>query len=244
MSCRKIPPRGLLLLVALGTLTATPMVASAELARADAPEGFVTLFKGKDLTDWRGLAANPIQRADMSAQVLATAQTAANERMRAHWHVIEGVLECDGMGEPGDNLCTSREYGNFEMYVDWRILPGGDSGIYVRGTPQIQIWDPTDEAAWENGSDKGSGAIWNNQHHDRFPLMKADHQVGEWNTFYIKMIGERVTVKLNGQLVVDDAIMENYWAPDTPIPTKGSIELQSHGNKAWFRNIFVRDLPE
>lgn len=207
---------------------------------AGPPDGFAPLFNGKDLTGWKGLAADPKQREEMSEEELATAQKEADERARAHWHVSEGVLEEDGKG---GNLCTTKDYSDFEMLVDWKIQPQGDSGIYLRGTPQVQIWDTTYEPLWKYGADKGSGALWNNEHHSRFPLVNADNPIGEWNTLYIKMVGERVTVKLNGRLVVDNVTMENYCDPSKPIAAKGAIELQSHGNKLWFRNLYIRELP-
>jgi hypothetical protein len=219
---------------------ASPAVAKPASATAAAPPtGFVSLFNGEDLTGWKGLVADPIKRAQMSAEDLAAAQRAADERMHAHWLVKDGVLEFDGHG---DNLCTAKDYGDFELYADWKITPAADSGIYLRGTPQVQIWDTANEAAWKHGADQGSGGLWNNKQHARFPLVKADRPVGEWNTMYVKMVGDRVTVKLNGELVVDNVVMENYWAPGQPIAATGSIELQNHGNKLWFRNLFVREL--
>ena len=206
---------------------------------AEVPEGFVPLFNGKNLNGWKGVVANPRKRAEMSPEELAEAQKKADERMRAHWQVVDGVLEFDGKG---DSLCTATDYGDFEMYVDWKILEGGDSGIYLRGSPQVQIWDTEFEKYHRSGADKGSGGLWNNQKNPRFPLVKADKPVGEWNTFYIKMVGERVTVKLNGKLVVDNIVMENLWERDGPIYARGQIELQNHGNKLWFRNIYIREL--
>jgi 3-keto-disaccharide hydrolase len=217
----------------------TTMAANA--FAAEPPAGFVSLFNGKDLSGWQGLAADPNRRAKMLPDALAQAQKAADQRMRAHWTAKDGVLEFDGQG---DNLCTAKSYGDFELYVDWKITPAADSGIYLRGTPQVQIWDPTNEAAWQHGADKGSGGLWNNKNHERFPLVKADRPVGQWNTMYIKMIGDRVTVKLNDQLVVDNVVMENYWAPGIPLPATGSIELQNHGNNLWFRNIYIREIAE
>lgn len=211
-----------------------------DLSRAEAPAGFEPLFNGEDLTGWQGLAAEPAERAKMTDAEIEAAQAAADERMWEHWHVVAGAIECDGHG---DNLCTEKAYGDFELVVDWKIQPRGDSGIYLRGTPQVQIWDTTYEPYWKHGAEKGSGALWNNQHHARFPLVNADNPLGEWNTFYIKMVGDRVTVKLNGQLVVDDVVMENYWDPDAPIAAKGPIELQSHDNKLWFKNLYIRELP-
>ena len=161
------------------------------------PEGFTAIFDGQTLTGWKGLVENPIKRAAMSPRELAEAQKEADQRMRAHWRVADGVLEFDGKG---DNLCTDKDYGDFELYVDWKILEGGDSGIYLRGSPQIQIWDTKFEKYFRHGAEKGSGALWNNKIHPRFPLVNADLPVGQWNTFYIKMVGDRVTVKLNGNI--------------------------------------------
>ena len=203
------------------------------------PEGFTALFDGKTLAGWKGLVENPVRRAGMLSAELVEAQKKADERMRAHWKVVGGVLEFDGKG---DSLCTARDYGDFELYVDWKILEDGDSGIYLRGSPQLQIWDTESEKYRRYGNDKGSGALWNNKVHPRFPLVKADLPVGQWNTFYIKMVGDRVTVKLNGKLVTDQVVMENYWDRSRQIDPRGQIELQSHGNRLWFRNIYVREL--
>ena len=208
-------------------------------ADADVPEGFVPLFNGKDLSGWKGLVGNPLIRAKMLPTEIAAAQRIADERMRAHWKAVGGVLEFDGKG---DSLCTAKDYGNFELFVDWKILPAGDSGIYLRGSPQVQIWDTEHESLGKYGAPKGSGSLWNNKYHSRFPLMKADNPVGQWNTFHIKIRDDRVTVILNGKLVVDNVVMENIWDPERPLPKTGQIELQSHGNKLWFRNLFIREL--
>ncbi|MEX0585038.1 MAG: DUF1080 domain-containing protein [Pirellulales bacterium] len=223
----------LVLLAALAMISSV----SAEDKRADntPPEGFVALFNGKDLTGWKGLAGeggSPVSRAKMSPDQLAEAQKKADERMRAHWKVADGALVFDGKG---DSLCTAKDYGDFELYVDWKILPHGDSGVYVRGAPQIQIWDPADRP-------EGSGGLFNNQKHPAKPSKRADRPIGEWNTFYIKMVGEKVTVKLNDELVVDNVVMENLWERDKPIYAKGQIELQNHGNTLWFKNVYLREI--
>lgn len=215
--------------------------AGANALAAEPPAGFVPLFNGKDLEGWKGLVADPVKRAKMSAEELAAAQEKADARMRDHWQVVDGVLEFDGQG---DSLCTARDYGDFELYVDWKITPAADSGIYLRGNPQVQIWDPTNEAQWKHGADKGSGGLWNNKEHEHHPLVKADRPAGEWNTMFIRMVGDRVTVRLNDQLAVDEVPLENYWEPGEPLPATGSIELQNHGNQLWFRNIYVRELGE
>lgn len=195
------------------------------------PEGFTALFNGRDLAGWKGLVANPPARAKMDPESLAKAQAAADLEMRKHWTVDNGILLFDGKGK---NLCTERDYSDFELLVDWKIHPGGDSGLYLRGSPQVQIWD----------HDLGSGGLYNNRKNRSKPLKKADNPPGRWNRFRIIMKGEIVTVFLNGQLVVDRVPLENYWERDKPIYRRGAIELQNHGGLLYFRNIFVREIEK
>ena len=199
-----------------------------------APEGFVALFNGEDLDGWKGLVQDPPARAKMSPEELAAAQEKADQRMREHWKVVDGALEFDGKG---DSLCTSKDYADFEMLVDWKILEKGDSGIYLRGSPQVQIWDPAN-------FNQGSGGLYNNQKNPSGVLVKADNPIGEWNTFRILMIGDKVTVYLNNQLVVNNVTMENYWERNKPIYPTGQIELQNHGNNLWFKNIYIREIKK
>jgi HEAT repeat protein len=195
--------------------------------------GFVPLFDGRSLSGWKGLVADPPARAKMAPADLAKAQAEADERMRAHWSIADGALVFDGKGE---SLCAASDYGDFELLVDWKIEKAGDSGLYLRGSPQVQIWDPAANPA-------GSGGLYNNQKGKSQPLEKADRPVSEWNSFRVIMIGERVTVYLNDRLVVDNVVLENYWERDKPIYPTGQIELQAHGNPLYFRNIFVREIP-
>ncbi len=208
---------------------------SAVAADNTPPEGFKALFNGKDLSGWKGLVADPPKRAKMSAETLAEEQKKADEVMREHWKVVDGVLIFDGKGQ---NLCTSKDYGDFEMFVDWKIGPGYDSGIYLRGSPQVQIWDPK----FNESTAVGSGGLYNNQKNPSKPTKVADKPLGEWNTFRIRMVGDKVTVWLNGELVVDNVTMENYWERDKPIYPKEAIELQNHGNTLFFKNIYVKEL--
>ncbi len=204
----------------------------AQASKNDPPEGFVALFNGMDLKGWKGLVADPPARAKMTTEELARAQASADSAMRLHWSVANGMLVFDGKGA---NLCTAADYEDFELLVDWKIEKNGDSGIYLRGSPQVQIWDPVQ---WP----EGSGGLYNNQKGSSKPLRKADNPVGEWNTFRIRMIGDRVTVYLNNVLVVDSVAMENYWEREKPIYPTGAIELQSHSSPLYFRNIFVREI--
>src|SRR5262245_56314027 len=169
----------------------------------------------------------------MKPEDLAAAQKAADEKAQAHWAVKDGVLTYDGKG---DSLCAAKDYANFELYVDWKIGPEGDSGIYLRGSPQVQIWDP-------KLFNLGSGGLYNNQENPSKPTATADKPIGEWNTFHIKMVGEKVWVTLNGVLVVDNVTLENYWERSKPIYSTGQIELQNHNNPLYFKNIYIKELP-
>jgi hypothetical protein len=202
-------------------------------------EGLVPLFNGIDLTGWQGLVGNPISRSKMKPNALADARKKADQEAAASWLVENGILLFAGQG---DNLCTVKDYADFEMTVDWKLFPGKepDAGIYLRGTPQVQIWDTSRVNV---GAQVGSGGLYNNQKNVSKPLLVADNAVGEWNTFHITMIGEKVTVFLNGKLVVNNVPLENYWDRNQPIFPTGAIELQAHGSRVAYRDIFIREIP-
>jgi len=197
-----------------------------------AREGFRPLFNGQDLSGWKGLVSDPPSRSRMSPQELEKAQAEANADMLSHWKAVDGILAFDGAGH---SLCTTKDYGDFEMFVDWKIEPKGDSGIYLRGSPQVQIWDPAERP-------EGSGGLYNNEKSPNKPLKPADNPIGEWNSFFIRMAGERVAVYLNSILVVDDVVMENYWERDQPIYPSGQVELQAHSTPLYFREIYLREI--
>ncbi len=198
--------------------------------------GWESLFNGKDLTGWKGLVGNPISRAKMKPEELLKAESEANMKMQNDWVVENGLLVFTGHG---DNLCTQEKYGDFEMLIDWKITANGDAGIYLRGTPQVQIWDT---ARRDAGAQVGSGGLYNNQKNQNKPLAVADHKIGEWNNFHIIMKGDKVTVFLNGVKVTDEVVLENYWDRTLPIFVKEQIELQAHGTYVAYRNIYIRPI--
>lgn len=204
-------------------------------------EGYVSHFNGRDLSGWKGLVDNPIARSRMTPAQLAEKQVEADQRMRDDWKVEDGLLAYVGTGF--DNICTQEQYGDFEMLVDWCLDPNGkepDAGIYLRGTPQVQIWDIRRTNV---GAQVGSGGLYNNQKNRAIPLCVADNPLGEWNSFYIRMQGDRVTVRLNGVLVVDRVPLENYWDRQLPLFPVEQIELQAHGSKVYYRDIYIKRLP-
>ena len=216
----------------------TPKINKAEMLQK---EGFELLFNGKDLKGWKGLVADPIKRSKMDAKTFAEAQKKADTEMRQSWKVVNGELQFTGHG---NNITTIKNYGDFEMLVDWKIIDDGkqegDAGIYLRGTPQVQIWD---NARVKVGAQVGSGGLYNNIVNESKPLKVADKKLGEWNSFRIIMKGDRVTVYLNGELVTDNVILENFWDRNLPIFPEEQIELQAHGSPVSYRNIYIKELP-
>ncbi|MEY4646233.1 MAG: hypothetical protein RIQ98_69, partial [Bacteroidota bacterium] len=207
-----------------------------QVMKSNPGRGFYTMYNGIDLRGWKGLVDNPVKRRKMSADTLAMKQIKADSIMHKGWIAQGEELHFTGHG---DNLCSAKDYQDFEMYIDWKIEKEGDAGIYLRGSPQVQIWDI---ALTRVGAQVGSGGLYNNQINPKNPIKVADNPVGEWNTFRITMRGERVSVYLNGEQVVDNVILENYWDRKLPIFIKDAIELQAHGNHIVYRNIYVKEL--
>ncbi|MFM7149135.1 MAG: DUF1080 domain-containing protein, partial [Gemmataceae bacterium] len=139
------------------------------------PPGFMALFNGKDLSNWQGVITMP-ERQKLAGDPVAMEKKikAQNERVFSHWKIEDdGVLYYDGKG---DSLQTIKDFKNFELLIDWKIEEKGDSGIYLRGQPQVQIWD-SDTTPGARGADKGSGSggLWNNpEPFGKRPLKKAD----------------------------------------------------------------------
>jgi len=224
-------------LIAALLLSAAAHDARSAQDRAEAPpSGSLAGWHGQPNIDPRKLAAMP--EAERARQVEARTEDA-----RKHWSVQDGDLVNDGHGA---YLSTDKDYGDVELLIDYKTVAKADSGVYLRGTPQVQIWDSTREGGnLPMGGAKGSGGLWNNSAGapGKDPLVLADKPFGEWNKLKILQVGSRTTVHLNGKLVVDHAIMENYWDRSLPIVARGPIQLQTHGGEIRWQNIFLREIP-
>jgi len=209
------------------------------------PDGFTALFDGKTLDGWWGWGTKHYKHyLDLSPEKLAELQEQSRQDIRKHWRVEDGQLVNDGKGL---YLTTNKFYGDFELLLEYTTVPRADSGIYLRGVPQVQIWDYTEKGGkWKLGADKGSGGLWNNPSDwpGKDPLVLADKPFGEWNRFRIIMVGEVVTIYLNDQLVVDRAKLHNFFDKGQPLPEKGPIQLQTHGGEIRWRNVFIREIGE
>ena len=135
-------------------------------------------------------------------------------------------------GEPAPQKVALPTLGDIKK----RFPKPGDSGVYLRGKSksQVNIWC----------REMGSGEVWgyrtdNSQPEEVrkgcTPIKKADKPIGQWNTFVITMRGERLTVKLNGELVIHAARLPG-------VPPEGEIALQRHGNPIDFKNIYIKEI--
>lgn len=203
-------------------------------------EGYISLLQN-GLDGWKGQISEDPRRVPeiiegMSEEEIQQLELEVNEETFNHWYMQDGMLLYDGTRDIG-NIETISEYADFEFVLDWKIGPKGDSGIFPRNMPQVQIWDPHHQGV-------GSGGLYNNDPVIE-PLVMADKPVGEWNRMVIKMISDTIWVSLNGEMVVDGAIQDNLWANyEQPAPPEGQIVLQSHGTPLWFRNLYIKKLNE
>lgn len=227
------------------TLTLLLLTSQATISAAEPtpPTGFRAIFNGKDLTGWYGL--NPHLVGKLEGEQKEANLKKQREEFPSHWRVENSELVNDGTGP---YATTDQEFGDIELLIEYKTVPKADSGIYLRGSPQVQIWDinqPSEARRPDRNPNLGSGGLFNNTPRSpgRDPLVVADKPFGEWNSFRIKQVGSRTWVWLNDKLVVDGAVMENYWDRKQPLPPKGPIMLQTHGGEIRWRNIFVREIP-
>ena len=166
------------------------------------------MINGRDLTGWQEV-----------------------EKAAEHWKIENGELINDGKGT---DLTTAKSYRNFELRLEWKIPLKGDSGIYLPGGQQVQIW----------AKDSGSGGFVFNHKYSVSPAVVADRPLGEWNAFHIKLLKGRVTVTLNGKVVMQDVPVEKGFDPPMLGPVEGPLRLQKspHNVMTTFRAIFIREL--
>jgi len=221
-------------------------------AEPQPPSHFSALFNGKNLDGWRGGSTFDHRLLlEMPEEERSSKIAKWTEDLGSHWTVEGDDLVNDGKGS---YLTTLKDYGDFELTLEYKTVPKADSGVYLRGVPQVQIWDSTEPDGGKLGREKGSGGLWNNPPGapGKDPLVLADKPFGEWNQLRVVMVGARVSVWLNGKMTVDHAILENYYdrnskdpalkANPRPIPRLGPIQLQTHGGEIRWRNVFLREI--
>jgi hypothetical protein len=226
----------------IALFVALSAIAPADAAEPEPPQGFRAIFNGEDLSGWYGL--NPHRAANLTGQPREDNLQQQRTEFKEHWYIENGELVNDGHGP---YATSDEEFGDIEFLLEYKTVAKADSGIYLRGTPQVQIWDSNQVFDPKNPTRKphlGSGGLFNNTEGapGRHPLELADKPFGEWSQFRIRQIGARTWVWLNTKLVVDGAIMENYWDRKQLLPARGPIMLQTHGGEIRWRNLFVREI--
>ncbi|MFK7770114.1 MAG: DUF1080 domain-containing protein [Mariniblastus sp.] len=227
------------------TMLAVAIVFVGNVSAQEPPKGFEAIFNGKDLSGWYAMQTDsPRNFNALAPDIQKQKIESAREATSKFWRVENGEIVNDGKGP---YLTTDKHYRDFELMIEYKTVAGADSGIYLKSTPQVQIWDSTDESKFGIGADKGSGGLWNNGKGSpgKDPLVKADKPFGEWNKFRILQVGSRTSIWLNDQMVVDHAVMENrHWGRESKLPliVSGPIQLQTHGGEIRWKNIYMREI--
>jgi len=238
-----ILPKSAAIVVVIAFMAAAVLASAAPAqqpvaAAQPCPPGFQSIMPDEQLRGWQGAFANPTTVHRIGRLRMNRLQRLADADMLVHWDVQNGILRHDGRGK---NIATVCEFRNFELLLEYQLTPGADTGVFLRGAPQVQIWDAT---AGRAGEGIGSGGLHHNRRHPSKPTALADRPPGEWNELLIRMQDDAVTVVLNGVTVTDRVPLENHWAPGERLPASGPIELQGGGGAVSFRNICLRGLPD
>jgi hypothetical protein len=210
-------------------------------------EGFRSLYNGVDLRGWKEIAGNighwtadswilkydGKSTAPTEDKHLATEEEFVDFTLIVDWRLpAEPVKEAVPVVMPDGSVLKDADGEN----ITAEVMDAGDSGIYLRGSEkaQVNIWN------WPVGSGEFYGYRTDQSMSAEIrkgvtPFLNADNPVGSWNRFEITMIGERVTIVLNGKTVIRDAHLPG-------IPAKGPIKLQHHGDGVEFANIFIKEL--
>lgn len=176
---------------------------------------------------WSVVALNPIEKASMKAKKIKKAEAAAAQTAAQVWKATE-----TGMAYAGGAAATmgsGKNYENFELMFEWK--GEGKAGLGVRSIPQIDL-----------GGDK-SGALSGNVEGKNAPAKVADNAAGEWNTVYVKVLNDRVTVNVNGVETASNVILENVYDRNVPAFVEGQLMLIGEGAPIEFREMYMRELP-
>ena len=189
---------------------------SLTLAVSAADSGFRPLFNGKDITGWK----------------------LRNPKGHNSWSVKDGVLaNTVAKGEHGTDLVTEDKFWNFTVRYEYRVAERANSGFYLRGRHEIQIMD---DFARGKPARNGNGAIYNFKAPDEF----ASKPVGEWNTVEATMIGNKITVTMNGKKIHDNVACDKATGSeiDNKVTESGPLFLQGDHTSVEFRKIEIKEL--
>jgi len=209
-----------------------------KLTKAEKKAGWELLFNGENLKGWKTFQGGEVQG----------------------WKVIDGILNNSGIGsDHGGDIITLNQYQNFELYLEWKISPESNSGVFFRvqegDTKKIYETGPEyqllDDKGWPK---KISDSQYSGSNYAMHAPVGAEVKpLDQWNTTRIVVNGAMVQHFLNGNKVVEYELWTEEWkvlknnckwknAPLYGKAEKGSIGLQDHGGLTQFRNIKIRVL--
>ncbi len=198
-------------------LTFAAIATAALQAFAADDAGFKPLFNGKDLSGWH----------------------VRNEKSKNAWKVSDGVLKNDlEKGQHGVDLVTDQKYWNFIVRYEYMVPEGSNSGFYLRGRHELQILGQKDPAPKKNGDT----SIYN----FKAPDVYASKPPGEWNTVEATIVGNKITMVVNGKKVHDNVECNVATGSelDRKVNEPGSIFLQGDHGVVSFRNMQIKELPK
>lgn len=205
------------------------------LSAAERARGWRLLFDGETTTGWRGF-----RRADLPGG----------------WQVIDGALT---RVAPAGDIVTAEQFADFELALDWRVEPGGNSGIFLRASEDVpRIYEGASEMQVlddERHADGRSPLTSAGSNYGLYPALRGVvRPAGEWNHVRMVVDGAHVEHWLNGVKVVEYELWSDDWEqrvrnskfaewPQYGRATRGHIGLQDHGDRVAYRNIKIRELP-
>jgi hypothetical protein len=189
------------------------------LVAADAEDGFQPLFNGKDLTGWK----------------------LRNRAGHNSWSVLPGEILKNTVekGVHGTDLVTDEKFWNFTVRYEYMTPDGSNSGFYLRGRYEIQILGDYKEGKASNSS---NGSLYSFKAPDQFVTKPG----GEWQTVEATIIGDRITVTLNGVKIHDNVKCDRPTGGeiDRRLNQPGPIFLQGDHGTVSFRNLRIKELPK
>lgn len=236
----------MLLAIAVAGCNAPSEKKADEPAPEKTDEGWVSLFDGKTLAGWHNYGKTTVGEA---------------------WKVQDGNLYLDTTKKAGwqtaqgGDIVSAEEYENFDLKLEWKIAPGGNSGIifYVHEdtTKYKYVWNTGPEMQVLDNDLHSDGKIPKHRAGDLYDLISCKTETvkkpGEWNEAEIISKDGKLDFILNGTNVVSTMLWDDAWKklvagskfkewPDFGIYKKGHIALQDHGNTVWYRNIKIKRL--
>jgi len=210
-------------------MTAADTPAANRADNVSPPEGFVSLFNGKDFAGWKESGGKPTEFLEMPAS----------------WKIDDNTIMFikESTGKDG-HLWTEKSFKNWELHVDWKFA-GGTTGFFT-SPAHIKIWDVNKTTGW---AATGSGSLGYGDTMVK-PIKKADKPLGQWNHFRILVESPPARKDPNGKPVASKGTI-SIWLNDELVIDKeprtirkSRIGLQDHGSQVGFKNLYIRELPE